>query len=153
MADPTNLQKKQAAQLFPDSDAEQSAFLESLLNPEKTRQPAVIWTQPEYKNQLDFAVLSPGMVPGWLPEEVNFLAPDETPGKSELFAKGAIYPVDTSSIYTASALLTVERAKRVLDVCAAPGGKSLFGSSGIETGFYAFQRGDWQETRCALPQS
>ncbi len=128
MAEATNLMKKQAAQLFPISEAEQTAFLDSLLKPTLVKRPAVIWTRPEFREASDLPGLDKALCPKWLPEEISFLAPEAEPGKSPLFKKGAIYPVDVSSIYTASAMLAVGGAKRVLDVCAAPGGKSLFAS-------------------------
>lgn len=135
MAEPTNLMKKQAAELFPDCDSEQEAFLDSLLNPAGGRQPAVIWTRPDSKASSGLPLLDADSTPDWLPEEVSLLAPEAQPGKSELFHQGAIYPVDTSSIYTASALLGVTDATRMLDVCAAPGGKSLFASAVLKPDF------------------
>lgn len=135
MTEPTNLMIKQSARLFPDSETEQAAFLDSLLHPPKTKQPAVIWTRPEFKKQADLPTLPAEQIPDWLPEEVSFLSPDVVPGKSEWFEKGAIYPVDTSSIHTASALLGASTVRRALDVCAAPGGKSLFTSTILKPDF------------------
>jgi len=127
-AEATNLMKKQAAQLFPGAEAEQSAFLDSLITPSLVKRPAIIWTRPEDRETSHFPVLDRALCPKWLPEEIQFLATEAEPGKSPLFKKGAFYPVDVSSIYTASAMLAVGGARRVLDVCAAPGGKSLFAS-------------------------
>lgn len=134
MSEPTNLMKKQAAQLFPDSVAEQGAFLDSLLSPAETRYPAVIWTGSQSEDS-DLPELPDDSVPDWLPDQVAFLQQDTVPGKSGLFEKGAIYPVDTSSIYTASTMLEARGARRVLDVCAAPGGKSLFAGAVLKPDF------------------
>lgn len=120
---------RQAAQLFPDEESEQIAFLNSLVNPEDRKYRAVIWTKPEAKDCADFSVRSGDEVPSWLPGQISLLSPGESPGKSKLFEDGAIYPIDTSSVYTASAMLAAVPPRRILDVCAAPGGKSLFADS------------------------
>lgn len=128
MPEPTNLMRKQAARLFPDSEEEQAQFLNSLLVPAKERQSAVIWTGADAPTKDGLDILTEKDLPSWLPERISFLAPQVRVGKTSLFESGAIYPMDVSSIFTASAMLPVKAPRRVLDMCAAPGGKTLFAS-------------------------
>ena len=126
MPEPTNLMRKEAARLFPEAEDDQGAFLDALLDPNSsTRRPAIIWTRPEFRGKSSFEECDK---PDFIPEEISFLAPDAVPGKSEAFERGAIYPMDVSSVFSASALLAANCTDRVLDVCAAPGGKSIFAS-------------------------
>ena len=74
-------------------------------------------------------------MPDWLPAEIEFLQDGEEPGKSKLYESGDIYPVDISSIYTGSAMLAAGKPRRVLDMCAAPGGKTLFAGAVLKPGF------------------
>ncbi len=119
--------RKQAERLFPDDPTQQQALLTALTSDEPLRHPAVIWTGDRPADH-DLPVIEATDMP-WLPAELSLLEPDASPGKSPLLAEGAIYPMDRSSLYTASAMLASGHPRRVLDVCAAPGGKSLFAAT------------------------
>jgi 16S rRNA C967 or C1407 C5-methylase (RsmB/RsmF family) len=55
------------------------------------------------------------------------LADDFRPGKHPLHDRGAFYVLDFSSVFSAAAMLAIERTPvRVLDLCSAPGGKAIF---------------------------
>jgi len=131
MAEITNLMRKLSANLF-ELEAEQSAFLEALINPRYEKANAVIWTQPNAEKESDLAEkIDPASEPDWLADQpISFLEAGTKPGKSNAYEIGAAYPIDVSSTYTASAMLAIPgQVKRVLDVCAAPGGKTLFAAS------------------------
>lgn len=135
MPEITKLMRKAAAQLFPDSPVEQEAFLEALVPASPQKRGAVIWTRPEMRREGELPLLPPPGTPSWLPPEISFLEAGETAGKSALFEAGAIYPLDVSSVYTAAVLLAVPPCRRALDVCAAPGGKSLFVAAVLKVPF------------------
>ncbi|MDJ1184619.1 RsmB/NOP family class I SAM-dependent RNA methyltransferase [Roseofilum casamattae] len=62
----------------------------------------------------------------WQPKRVDRLSIGEQPGKHPAHQRGAYYCLDFSSVFAASPLLTLpENVKVAIDVCAAPGGKSL----------------------------
>lgn len=131
----SNLMRKLAGQLFPDVEAEQTAFLDSLTGAVRQKQSALIWTDQKKRDDLNLEALPDSEVPDWVPAEVSFLLDGEEPGKSELFRSGDIYPVDLSSIYTASAMLLTGQPRRILDMCAAPGGKTVFASAVLKPDF------------------
>ena len=130
----TNLMKKQAASLFPEDADEQDAFLRGLVQSERDRTPAVIRTRGGLVDrQLEEWITEAR--PDWLPEAISFIVPEARVGELASFEKGEIYSVDQSSVCTASAMLAAGRVRRVLDVCAAPGGKTLFASVVLEPEF------------------
>jgi 16S rRNA C967 or C1407 C5-methylase (RsmB/RsmF family) len=111
-----------ARQLFPDNEAERAAFVASITTP-RPYQPAVMWMR-ERPATLPFAVAER---PSWLPDFVDVAAPGERPGQHPLHEAGAYYCLDVSSVFAASVIREVPAEPgAVLDVCAAPGGKSLF---------------------------
>lgn len=58
---------------------------------------------------------------------VDRLSLDAQPGKHPLHDQGAYYCLDYGSVLAASVMQTISKpVGRVLDVCASPGGKSLF---------------------------
>lgn len=55
----------------------------------------------------------------WQPDWVLRIEPDFKPSKHPLYAKGAYYSLDFSSIFSASAMLAIPgKVDRVLDLCA-----------------------------------
>jgi len=129
MTEATNLMKKAAGVLFPDSEAEQETFLRVLLAP-TPRGSAVVWTGPRREGELD--TVGRDTLPSWLPEVIEVVRPGVKVGLSPAYATGEIYPLDLSSVITGSAMLVAGTAlpasPRVLDLCAAPGGKSILAS-------------------------
>lgn len=121
---------KLADRLFPEAGEERERFVAAVETVSPSA-PCVVWTDRERSpDELDLERADPS--PDWLPEWVIQLARGTQPGKHPLHETGAFYCMDFSSIFAASALLTVGRSKRVLDVCAAPGGKSIFASRALE---------------------
>jgi 16S rRNA C967 or C1407 C5-methylase (RsmB/RsmF family) len=109
-------------QLFPDAEAERAEFLTALQEP-RPYQTAVMWLR-ERPVEMPFAAVP---APAWLPEFVDLAAPGERPGQHPLHEQGAYYCLDESSVFAASVLTPVPAEPEVvLDVCASPGGKSVF---------------------------
>lgn len=130
-AAPSNNLLRLSRQLFADDETERSAFVDSLSHP-RPYQPAVMWLQPRPES-LPFAT-APG--PDWLPEWVDLCAPGERPGQHTLHEAGAYYVLDVSSVFGASVLTAIPPSPGVvMDVCAAPGGKSVFAWRCLEPGF------------------
>lgn len=62
----------------------------------------------------------------WLPPRVFVPdAADCKPGATEDYARGLYYPLDLSSAWESAALAVVPVPHRSLDLCAAPGGKTM----------------------------
>lgn len=129
MTEATNLMKKAAGALFPDSEAEQESFLRALLAP-TPRGGAIVWTGPRREGGPD--TVERGTLPSWLPDAIEVLRPGVKAGRSPAYAAGEVYPLDLSSVITGSAMLLAGAAlpasPRVLDLCAAPGGKTILAS-------------------------
>jgi len=84
--------------------------------------PCILWCQ-DPPSERPFATEPPQP---WQPERVDRLSLGEQPGKHPAHAQGAYYCLDFSSVFAASPLLQLSDIKTAIDVCAAPGGKSLF---------------------------
>jgi 16S rRNA C967 or C1407 C5-methylase (RsmB/RsmF family) len=112
---------KQALRLRPGDTHWQEAFTNAVLSGQAD-QPALFWLRDE---QHPFAVEH---LTSWQPNWVEALvAPFSQIGKHPLYASGAYYPLDFSSLASVSTLLTItEPLHSVLDLCSAPGGKGLF---------------------------
>lgn len=107
--------------LFPD-EAERERFLEALLSGESREQAILIVHDAPAVRTFP----RQGPLP-WQPDFVVRLAEGFRPGKHPLYEKGALYPLDLSSAFAASAMLAIRNpVRRVLDLCAAPGGKAIF---------------------------
>lgn len=61
----------------------------------------------------------------WLPPRVYVPAAGETPTKHADYAEGKYYALDVSSAWESVALAHVPEPQRSLDLCAAPGGKTM----------------------------
>jgi len=120
MGKPSNLLLKLSRKLFTEED-DRSAFVEALTHPQSFS-PAILWTKPRPENN-PFEVLPP--LP-WQPDSVDRLALGERAGQHPWHNQGYYYCLDASSVFEAAILQAVSQpAETVLDLCAAPGGKSL----------------------------
>uniref|UniRef100_A0A832M3L8 RsmB/NOP family class I SAM-dependent RNA methyltransferase n=1 Tax=Oscillatoriales cyanobacterium SpSt-402 TaxID=2282168 RepID=A0A832M3L8_9CYAN len=121
MGEASRLLVKLSQRLFQEG-AERAAFCDRLTHPQPLH-PCILWCQPQ-PNPLPFEVETP--LP-WQPAWCDRLAFGQQPGKHPLHDQGAFYCLDFSSIFAASTLLTLSgTSSRIVDVCAAPGGKSIF---------------------------
>jgi 16S rRNA C967 or C1407 C5-methylase (RsmB/RsmF family) len=121
------LLQKFSQKLFDQSD-QQTQFLAALTAP-KPFHPCILWVQPKPENA-PFTVEPPLT---WQPAFVDRLGLGEKPGQHPLHEQGAFYCLDFSSVFAASVLLTIQRSVNVvLDVCAAPGGKSIFAWTALQ---------------------
>lgn len=117
----SNLLLKVSRRLFKNLD-EQEKFIEALIHPQPFH-PCILWCQ-EKPEKSPFAVETPT---AWQPEFIDRLSLGEKPGQHPLHAQGYFYCLDFSSVFAASILLTIPSpVKLVFDMCAAPGGKSVF---------------------------
>jgi 16S rRNA C967 or C1407 C5-methylase (RsmB/RsmF family) len=102
----------------PDRDA----FVQALSDPQPYPS-CILWLKPR-PEEMPFAVEPPL---SWQPEFVDRLAVGTTPGAHPLHDAGYYYCLDFSSVFAASVLLVLpDRPRVAIDVCAAPGGKSIF---------------------------
>ncbi|MDM7326224.1 MAG: RsmB/NOP family class I SAM-dependent RNA methyltransferase [Thermosynechococcus sp. Uc] len=110
-----------ANRLF-ESAHDRECFLEALTIP-PAYAATVLWCR-EPTSSLPFEPLPP--LP-WQPPWVSRFAPGSRTGQHPLHEAGAYYCLDSSSVFAAVPLLTLpQEPSLVIDVCAAPGGKSLF---------------------------
>ncbi|QLE54126.1 RsmB/NOP family class I SAM-dependent RNA methyltransferase [Nostoc sp. TCL26-01] len=121
MEKPSNLLLKLARRLFENPD-KQEQFIATLIAPQPFN-PCILWCQ----NQPDispFVIESPL---SWQPKFVDRLQLGQKPGQHPLHHQGYFYCLDFSSVFAASTLLTLTQpAPLIVDICAAPGGKSIF---------------------------
>lgn len=121
MEPPSKLLLKLSKRLFNNSD-EQASFIEALINP-KSFPPCIIWCQDKVEN-LPLIVEEPIT---WQPPFIDRLSLGSKPGQHPLHEQGYFYCLDFSSVFAASTLLAVNQPVQVIfDMCAAPGGKSIF---------------------------
>lgn len=127
MEKPSNLLLKLSQRLFADADS-RTEFINSLVQP-KSFNPCILWCQ-EKPEPSPFEV-EPAL--DWQPEFVDLLALGQKPGQHPLHEAGAFYCLDFSSVFAVSTLLTIpESVKLVFDMCASPGGKSIFAWTALQ---------------------
>ncbi|PSR16107.1 Fmu (Sun) domain-containing protein [filamentous cyanobacterium CCP3] len=120
MGQPSKLLLKLSRRLFTE-ERDRDAFVEALTNPQPFPS-AIVWVQPR-PEQVPFAI-APALP--WQPAWVDRLTPDQRPGQHLLHQSGAYYCLDMASVFSAAILSAIPTpVKAVLDLCAAPGGKSL----------------------------
>lgn len=121
MNTPSNLLLKLSRRLF-ENPNEQEKFIEALTHPQRFH-PSILWCEPK-KEVSPFSVEEPFP---WQPQFIDRLSLGEKPGQHPLHEKGYFYCLDFSSVFAASTLLTIPNSSQpVFDMCAAPGGKSIF---------------------------
>jgi 16S rRNA C967 or C1407 C5-methylase (RsmB/RsmF family) len=119
----SNLLLRFSRRLFSDP-SEQERFVEALIQPQPDYS-CILWCRD--RPELPFAIAPPL---AWQPAFVDRLSAHEKPGKHPLHNQGYYYCLDFSSVFAASSLLAIPQSIQpinlVIDMCAAPGGKSLF---------------------------
>ncbi|MGB8699568.1 MAG: RsmB/NOP family class I SAM-dependent RNA methyltransferase, partial [Thermosynechococcaceae cyanobacterium] len=121
MSPVSNLLLKLSQKLW-TTTSEQTAFVQALANPQPYPS-CILWLKPR-SPKIPFAVESPL---SWQPDFIDRLALGAAPGSHPLHEAGDYYCLDFSSVFAASVILALpEPPQVVMDVCAAPGGKSLF---------------------------
>ncbi|MDX2216618.1 MAG: RsmB/NOP family class I SAM-dependent RNA methyltransferase [Oculatellaceae cyanobacterium bins.114] len=117
----SNLLLKSSQRLFTDAKT-QAQFVDALIHP-KPFHPCILWCHPKPEN-LPFETELPL---SWQPDFIDRLAIATKPGQHPLHQAGYYYCLDFSSVFAASSLLAIAKPVQVIvDVCASPGGKSLF---------------------------
>ncbi|WP_341531036.1 RsmB/NOP family class I SAM-dependent RNA methyltransferase [Nostoc sp. UHCC 0302] len=121
MEKPSNLLLKVSRRLFANLD-ERESFIEALVNPQPF-QPSILWCQ----DKPDMSPFPVEIPTDWQPQFIDRLCLGEKPGQHPLHEQGYFYCLDFSSVFASSTLLTIPQPVRlVFDMCAAPGGKSIF---------------------------
>lgn len=126
MGKPSNLLLKLSKRIFKDAESREK-FIEALINPQPFN-PCILWCRekpktPSFETEIPIS---------WQPDFIDRLSLGAKPGKHPLHAQGYFYCLDFSSVFAASSLLAISEAvvsqsiNTLFDMCAAPGGKSIF---------------------------
>jgi 16S rRNA C967 or C1407 C5-methylase (RsmB/RsmF family) len=127
MEKPSNLLIKLSQRLFDNSD-EREQFIDALIHPQSFH-PCILWC----KDQPDPAPFAPETPTLWQPSFVDRLSLNAKPGQHPLHDAGYFYCLDFSSVFAASTLLAIPfNLDLILDICAAPGGKSVFAWTSLQ---------------------
>jgi len=112
---------KLASTLYKDQ-SQKEAFITSLMQGKRSH-PALIWLKDKpgvLSFELEAAL-------GFEPDFVSRVKAGEKPGSHPLHSEGYYYCLDFSSVFAASILQGLQiKVNSVLDMCASPGGKSVF---------------------------
>jgi 16S rRNA C967 or C1407 C5-methylase (RsmB/RsmF family) len=108
-----------ACQILPSEDIE--AFVDSILSGSNARS-AVIWLSAKRQLWIESELVRPPYLPEW----ISLPALGEKPGALPEHEAGMYYCADLSSAILGGAVARlITSANKVVDVCAAPGGKSI----------------------------
>jgi 16S rRNA C967 or C1407 C5-methylase (RsmB/RsmF family) len=117
----SNLLLRLSRHLFTNLD-EQEKFVEALTHPQRFN-PCILWC----KEKPESSPFSIEVATPWQPKFIDRLSLGEKPGQHSLHEQGYFYCLDFSSVFAASILLAISQPiTTVFDMCAAPGGKSVF---------------------------
>jgi len=112
---------KQAQTLIPDPET-RDRFVEAV-TAGTSSQPSLIWLT-EKPTEVPFSL---HRLTNWQPDWVETMTEQVNIGSFDIYKNGDCYPLDFSSIFSISALLAIPaKPETILDLCAAPGGKSIF---------------------------
>jgi 16S rRNA C967 or C1407 C5-methylase (RsmB/RsmF family) len=113
-------------QLYPDNPEKITSFVDAIVAG-TAKMPALLWLdKPDPRAPFIYAKPLEWQ-PDWI--TVLDLSNTERPSYHPLYAEGAYYPLDFSSVATVSGLLAIPKAdnpETIIDVCSAPGGKAIF---------------------------
>ncbi len=127
MTPASKLLVKFSRRLFEDK-TQQEAFIQALTQPQPLH-PCIAWCR-DRPSESPFSVEPP--LP-WQPKWVDRLGLGMTPGQHLMHDQGYFYCLDFSSVFAASGLQLVQTpVSTVLDMCAAPGGKSVMAHTHLQ---------------------
>ena len=123
MPEPTKAESRLCARL--QLGAEEASLLVGAMRAgDAARQAVVLSPKAGAEYALPFAC-EPREQRPWLPARVHVPAPGAAPTKHPDYAAGLYYALDVSSCWESVALAHVPLPARSLDLCAAPGGKTM----------------------------